>query len=142
MPGYAFDPTDKNNLARLLLTIVLESGGELRVKAPDYDKLDRGRLLIIDFDRETSEIVIRSTSDFGKAVLVQPEASGWTTPQNQSPQSRAEAAAQSGVRVRVMRTDEELAEYEAQRGRESTLAREAAEGNLPRTPFRVASERE
>ena len=140
MPGYSFDPTDKNNLARLLLTIVLESGGELRVKAPAYDTLDRGRLLIVDFDREKSEIVLRSTSDFGKAVVVTPEAASWTTPQRESPQSRAELEAQRVVTHRVMRSDEELAEYEEQRGREATLAREAQAGKLPRVPFRVAGE--
>ena len=45
-------------------------------------------------------------------------------------------------RVRVMRTDEELAELEEKLGREATLAREAQAGTLPRTPFRVANEKE
>ncbi len=138
MPAYSFDPNEKQNLARLLLAIVLESGGELRVKAVAYDTLDKGRLLSVDYDREKCEIVLRSTTEFGKVIVVSPEAHQWTKPLSETPRQQAQVQAQENVRRRTIRTDEELAEFEEQRGRESTLAREAEAGQLPRMPFRVA----
>jgi hypothetical protein len=138
IPAHSFDPNEKQNLARLLLAIVLQSGGELRVGAVNYDTLDKGRLLVVDYDREKAEIVLRSTTDFAKAIVVTPEAYNWTKPLSETPQARAQVQAQENVRRRTMRTDEELAEFEEQRGRESTLAREAEAGPLPKTPVRVA----
>ena len=79
-------------------------------------------------DPAANEIVLRSTSNFGRAIVVPAENSAWL----KTPEDRAapQIAAQQNVRQRIVRSDEELAEFEEQRTREAQLAREAAAGRI------------
>lgn len=137
MPAYAFDATDPKAIARLLTCLVIHRGGEIRIPAAAYDAYERGRLLVIDYDKEKGDLVLRTTSDFGRVVVVPPENAQWLRPQEEVPRERAQVQAEKSVQRRVVRSDEELAEFEEMREKEAQLAREAAEGKLPRTPFRT-----
>jgi len=119
---------DPKTIARLLVSAALEHGGELRIKATTYDTIDKGRAMVVDFDRAASEIVIRVTSDLGKVVIVPAENSQWLKQPEERPQQRAETQATQDVVRRTFRSDEELAELEEQLDRKQTLAREVAEG--------------
>lgn len=128
MPSHNLDPSDSKNVGRLLISIIKEHGGELRVKAATYDSYDKGCFLIIDYDPVANEIVLRSTSNYGRAMVVPPENATWL----RAPEdvNRPTIQAQENVRRRTMRSDEELAEFEEQRTREAQLAREAAAGRI------------
>lgn len=138
MPAYDLNPNDPKAVARLLVALAIEHGGELRVNAPKYDSLEKGYALLIEYDRATSEVVVRVTS--GKIMLVPPESSAWLRPKEEVPQERAVTQAQQDVIRRTVRSDEELAELEEALERKSTLAREASEGKgtrfrtVPPTP--------
>jgi hypothetical protein len=138
MPAYKLDFTDPKTFARLLTCLVMHRGGEIRLPASAYDSYERGRLLVLDYDKEKGDLVLRVTSDFGYSIVVPPENSQWIRPQEEIPRERAQIQAERSAQRRVIRSDEELAEFEEMRERESQLAREASEGKLPRTAFRVA----
>lgn len=126
MPSHNLDPNDPKNVARILIALVMEHGGEMRLKAATYDTYDKGRFLIVDYDPAANEIVLRSTSNFGRAFVVPPENAAWLrTPEDAN---RPQIEAQQNARRRILRSDEELAAMEDARNREATLAREASTG--------------
>jgi hypothetical protein len=128
MPAHSLDLADPKAVARLLVSACLEHGGELRIKALTYDTIDKGRAMIVDFDRATSEIVIRVTSDLGKVMVVPAENSQWLRPKEEVPRNQAETQATQEVVRRTLRSDEELAELEEQLEKKASLAREVQEG--------------
>lgn len=135
MPSHTLDPNDPTNMARILTCLVLEKGGELRLKAATYDSYEHSRFLVIDFDVAANEIVLRSTSNFGRVVAVKAENAQWlkTPDERNAPLIQA----QKNVQRRTLRSDAELADLEESRTREAQLAREATEGRLSaRTQFR------
>ena len=134
MPSHNLDPNDPKNVARLLIALVMEHGGEVRIKAMTYDSYERGRFLIVDIDKASNEIVLRSTSDFGRAIIVPPENASWLRPQEERDQPTIQA--QRNVQRRTVRSDEELAALEEARNAEAQLAREANEGSIS-TRFRT-----
>lgn len=128
MPSHNLSPDDPKNVARLLIALVMEHGGEIRLKAATYDSYDKGRFLIIDYDPAANDIVLRSTSNFGRAIIVPPENTAWLRPPEEV--NRPAIEAQRNVQRRIHRSDEELAAMEEARNREATLAREASTGQL------------
>jgi hypothetical protein len=139
VPAHNLDLNDPKSIARLLTCLVIhyggQHGGEVRIKASEYDSYEKGRLLMVDYDRTTGDLVLRSTSDFGRVVVVPPENSQWIRPQEDVPRERSRIQAEQSVQRRVARSDEELAEFEEMREKEAHLARESKEGQLPRMPF-------
>jgi regulator of extracellular matrix RemA (YlzA/DUF370 family) len=129
VPSHSIDLRDPKALARLLLALVAEHEGELRLKAVTFDSIDRGRLVTVDYDRRTNEVVLRATSDFGSALVVQPESAAWTKPIPQS--ERPETTVEQRTARRTLRSDEELAILEESRSREAQLSREIEDGELP-----------
>ena len=130
MPSFNLDVSDKETIARLLVALVHAHGGELRLKAHDYDYLERAVFLVSDFDKEKLEIVLRCTTESGRIYIVKPEASAWSRPPEESPRIQAGIQAQRAVRQRTARSDEENAILEERLTQEATLAREASEGSL------------
>ena len=133
MPAHLLDPNDPKNIARILLCIVMEHGGELRLKAATYESYERSRFLSVDYDVASAELVLRSTSNFGRAIPVQPESAAWSRPIEEV--ERPTQQAQLRQRQRTARSDEELAAFEEARTREAQLAAEAASGGAA-TRFR------
>lgn len=130
MPSHTADFRDPQTAVRILLALTVANGGELRVKASQYDSLDRQKLLVIDFDAQKNEIVLRATSAFGRAVVVQPESYQWAKPPEAAPLERARQVAESETRTRAVHTDEELADMEEEAERRQALAREAAKSGV------------
>jgi hypothetical protein len=126
MPAHLIDPNDPKAVARLLVTLVLESSGELRIKASNYDSIDKGYALLVEYDKVNSEIVLRATS--GKIMLVPAENAAWTRQREEVPRVQAETQATQEVRQRIVRSDEELADLEEKLNQKAALAREVAEG--------------
>lgn len=135
MPAHTIDLNDPKTIARLLTCLVIHRGGEIRIPAAAYDSYERGRLLLVDYDRDKGDLVLRSTSDFGRVVVVPPENSQWLRPQEEIPRERSRVQAEQSAARRIVRSDEELAEFEEMREKEAQLARESKEGSLPRVPF-------
>jgi len=131
MPAHSIDLKDPQSALRVLLALVLQAGGELRIKAVTYDQLDRGRILTIDFDRKRSQIVLRATSDLASAVPVAPEAHQWVMPPSAAPLERARVRAEHEVEERNIRTDEQLAELEEELARKQQLAKDVKEEKNP-----------
>ena len=134
MPAHSCDLRDPKNVLRVLLALVIENGGELRLKAATYDTQDRQKLLTVDFDRRKSQIVIRATSDFGSVVQVPPESYQWSAPPAQAPLERARTIAEAEATRRAIPSDEDLADLEERAQKNRNVAAEAAEG---RTPVRI-----
>ena len=137
MPAHNLDPNDPKAVARILVALAIEHGGEFRVKAITYDGLEHNRALLVDYDKLTSELVIRVTSECGKVMIVPSENQSWLRSPESTPRVRAEIEAQQDVKRRIQRSDEELAELEERLNRRATLAREVEEGKV-RAPFRTA----
>lgn len=131
MPAHAINLKDPQSALRVLLALVIQAGGELRVKALTYDQLDKGRILTIDFDRKRSQIVLRATSDLASAVPVQPEAHQWVMPANEAPLERARIRVEHEAEERSIRTDEQLAELEEELARKQQLAEDVKKGKSP-----------
>lgn len=131
MPAHAIDLQDPKSIARLLLTIVMANGREYRIKACDYDSIDAGRLLVVDFDRETGELVLRATSGFGRALVVQPESFQWSLPLSESPLERTRTEASQKARRAAIPSDEELADMEEKAQQRQNLAKMEEEGKVP-----------
>ena len=130
MPAHNCELNDSKSVLRILLAAVLEVGGELRVKAATYDSLDRGRLLTVDSDKRKGQLVLRATSDFGRAVVVQPESFQWSQPKEVAPLERARAVAEAESAKSAVHSDEELADMEEAAQRRQALAREAAKSGV------------
>jgi hypothetical protein len=131
MPAHNAEITDPKTVLRILLALVIEQGGEVRVKATSYDRLDRGRLLTVDFDGEAGQIVLRASTEWGRAVVVQPEAASWSQPANAAPRERARVAAEEEAAHRSIHTDEELADMEDKAARAQAVAAAVARGETP-----------
>ena len=131
MPAHNADLNDPKNVLRILLALVLKEGGELRVKASLYDSLDRGRLLMVDFDSKKGDILLRATSDFGRAIVVQPESAAWVRPPETAPRERARTEAEQETARDTVHTDEELADREEAMARRAELAKLVREGKTP-----------
>lgn len=127
-------PTERNPqesleafLCRLLLAIVRQNGGELRIKEAEID-IDTRQLLMRDFDPATNEMVLRVGSRYAEPIWVNPRQSAWTIPFE-------ERARQLGLtdapRHATMPTDEELAEKERLRNAKRTAARPIAPSSTP-----------
>jgi hypothetical protein len=135
MPSYLLDLNDPKVIARLLVCLVIHRGGEVRIPAVAYDTYDRPRLLTVECDREKGDLVLRSTSDSASVVKVPTENSQWLRPQEEIPRERSRVQAEQSAARRIVRSDEELAEFEEMREKEAELARQSKEGSLPRVPF-------
>lgn len=128
MPAHNFSLDDPKNTLRVLLALTIKNGGELRIKGSFFDSLDRGRLLLIDFDAKKNEIVLRATSDFGRAVAVHPESYSWVKPANEAPTEMARTQAEREVQRRSIPNDEQLAELEDQLARKQNLVQHSKDG--------------
>lgn len=131
MPAHQIDLQDPKSLGRLLLAIVIANKGELRIKACDYDSIDAGRLLVIDFDRKAGDLVILATSSYGRAMTVTPESYQWTLPLTTAPLERARTEATAAARRTHVPTDEEIVALEEKNAKDQALARLEAEGKAP-----------
>lgn len=131
MPAHSIDLKDPQSALRVLLALVIQEGGELRIKAMTYDQLDKGRILTIDFDRRKSQIVIRATSDLASAIPVAPEAHQWVMPPETHPLERARVTATRDAEQRSIPSDEQLAELEEEMLKRQKLAKDVAEGKNP-----------
>lgn len=131
MPAHSIDLRDPQSALRVLLALVIQEGGELRLKGVVYDTIDKGRILTLDFDRKKSQIVLRATSDLASAIPVQPEAHGWVMPPQTAPLERARVQAEHEAEVRSIPSDEQLAELEEAMLRKQKLAKDVAEGKNP-----------
>jgi hypothetical protein len=126
MPGYNIDPRDPMAVARVLIALTKEKGGEIRLRACDYDTIEQGYALLFEYDRATSEIVLRVSN--GKIAIIPAENQAWLRPKEEVPIEREKSQAQQEVIRRSFRSDEELAELEEALNRKQTLAREVNEG--------------
>ena len=131
MPAHNIELKDPLALGRLLMAIVLANGKELRIKACDYDSIDTGRLLLVDFDRETGDLVLRATSGYGRALVVQPESHQWTLPLNEAPLERQRTEAAKVAARRAVPSDEDLADLESKAQERQNLAKLEEEGKVP-----------
>lgn len=131
MPAHNCELNDPQTILRILLSLVLENSGELRIPATTFDSIDRGRLLTVDYDKKKGHIVLRSTSDFGRAVVVQPESQSWTMPPNLAPTERSRLQAERATEKRAIPSDEELARMEEKIQRQQSLALDLEEGKSP-----------
>lgn len=135
MPSYNLDLRDPQSVLRILVCLVeAAKGKELQIWAQDYDGLNTGKLLTVDYQRKRGIISLRVTSDNGAAIPVAPEAHQWTRPPEAAPTERHRVAAAEAAKRSRVPTDEDmaLAEEEAQRRQE--LSRAVDEG---KTPLRI-----
>lgn len=130
MPAHLCDISQGQDLLRLLLALVSENGGELRVKASSYDNQDK-KMLTVDFDKRKGQLLVRAVTYIGKAVVVTPEATGWTLPVGTSPLERARSEAAAASARRHIPSDEELADMEDKAQKDQALAKAEAEGKVP-----------
>ncbi len=100
-------------LTLLLLALVEQVGGELRLSANSFDKLDSGGKLTIDWDTAAQQLVIRAGSP--TLIVAEVRGAGWTSPQSQQPQAPAPSASH-----RVM-TEDQLIERLAKRVQNDNL---------------------
>jgi|SRR5271157_2184936 len=131
MPAHNIDMADPKAIARLLLAVVIAGGGEIELPATTYDSLDKGRILLVDFDRATSKLVLSTSSEWGRAITVQPEAVAWSAPIETAPLERARVTAEKEAARSTVHSDEELAEMEENFTRRQQVARDVAKGIAP-----------
>lgn len=132
MPAHNLSLQDPQTVLRILLVLIeANEKHELRFKCADYDRMERGKLLVVDFDKEHSEVVIRATSDYGAVVQVTPEAHQWTQPAELAPRERARAIVEERTEHRSRMNDEQLAELEERLGRERQVSEDIQEGKIP-----------
>src|SRR5215469_15044587 len=64
-------------LTLLLLAMIEQAGGELRISSPALEKIESGGTLLVDWDLNAQQVVLRSGS---AALVIAPvRGSGWTT---------------------------------------------------------------
>jgi len=131
MTAHQIDLQDPKSLARVLLAIVIANKNELRIKACDYDSIDASRLLVVDFDREAGDLVMRATSSYGRAMAVTPENFQWSLPLTSAPTERARTEATQKARRTHIPSDEELAQMEEENQQRQSLAKLDEEGKAP-----------
>lgn len=116
-------------LTLLLLALVDQAGGELRLSAESLEKLDSGGKLLVDWDIPNQQAVIRSGSP--ALVVAEVRGQGWTSTTAQSqPSSQPDPA-----KHRVM-TEEQILQdltkrIQSQRMREWKESGAAAVGGMP-----------
>ena len=65
-------------LTLLLLALIDQAGGELHIAAQQFDKLDSGGKLLVDWDTPAQHLVLRAGSP--SLVVAEVRGSGWTKP--------------------------------------------------------------
>jgi hypothetical protein len=131
MPAYNINLADPQTVLRILVTIVEQNGGFLEFHSEDYDRMDRSKLLTIDYAREKGVNTLRVLGNSSAAVSVAPEAHQWSQPPQAAPLERARSeAAQRSQRSHVP-SDQDLARMEEERERDQELARMEREGKAP-----------
>lgn len=94
-------------LCRVLIALVKQNNGEVRVKESTIEAETR-QLLLRDYDVETGELIFHVGSRYAEPIWVEPVQSAWTIPFE-------DRARQINVENRgVVHTDEQLAEMERQ----------------------------
>jgi hypothetical protein len=131
MPSYNLNLADPQTVLRILVTIVEQSGGILEFHSEDYDKMDRSKLLAVDYDRTKCINTLRVLSNSSAVVPVVPEAHGWTQPPQTAPLERARNEATQQAKRQTVRTDEELADMEDEMQKRQALADLEKEGKAP-----------
>jgi hypothetical protein len=131
MPSYNLNLADPQTVLRILVTIVEGNGGSMEFHSEDYDKMDRSKLLTIDYDRAKGVNTLRVLGNSSAAVSVVPEAHSWTQPPQTAPLERARSEAAQQSRRTHVPTDEELANLEEEAAKRQNLARMEAEGKAP-----------
>lgn len=131
MPSHSLELNDPKTLARLILALAIENGGELRFKGATYDSIDSGRILLVDYDKKKGQVILKASSNFGRAMQVQPESYAWVQPQTEAPLERARTKAAAQASRRALHSDEELAEMEENLTRNQQVARAVEEGKTP-----------
>lgn len=136
MPAHNIDLQDPKSIVRLLLAVVIAGGGEVELPATTYDSIDKGRILLVDFERATGKLVLSTSSEWGRAITVQPEYVQWSLPAETAPLERQRTMAERAAQIATSRSDEELAELEETFQRNQKLAKDVAEG---KSPLRIKS---
>jgi hypothetical protein len=131
MPSYNIDLRDPQTLLRIIATLVEQNNGVMVFSAEDYDGIEKGKVLTIDYDRKKGQLSLRCTADFGSAVAVAPEAHAWTKPAEAAPLERHRVAAARDAERRAVPTDEDMADLEEAARRRQELARAVEEGKTP-----------
>lgn len=76
--------SQESYLTLLLLALVSQAGGELRISAQSMEALDSGGKLLVDWDTSNQQCVIRAGS--AGLVVAEVRGSGWTkSPQPSTP---------------------------------------------------------
>lgn len=96
-----------------------------------YDTQERGKLITMDYDKETAEVILRCSSDLGAVVQVSPEAHQWSKPVEVAPTERLRAAAAMEAEQRSILSDEQLADREEELSRKAQVAQDIKDGNSP-----------
>lgn len=103
-------------LTLLLLALVDQAGGELRISAQSLEKLDSGGKLLVDWDVPNQQAVIRTGSP--SLVVAEVRGAGWTsTTPTAQPQS---TSSPDPAKHRVM-TEDAIIERAAQMLRQDQL---------------------
>jgi hypothetical protein len=92
-------------LTLLLLGLIDQAGGELRISAQSLEKLDSGGKVLIDWDLPAQQVVLRTGSP--SLVVAEVRGSGWTAQPSQTPTQSSESS-----KHRVMTEDQILAAME------------------------------
>jgi hypothetical protein len=92
-------------LTLLLLGLIDQAGGELRISAQSLEKLDSGGKVLIDWDLPAQQVVLRTGSP--SLVVAEVRGSGWTQPSQPQPTQSSESS-----RHRVMTEEQILAAME------------------------------
>jgi hypothetical protein len=117
-------------LTLLLLALVDQAGGELRISAQSLEKLDSGGKVLVDWDVASQQAVIRIGSP--SLVVAEVRGSGWTST---TPTAQPPAQTPDPTKHRVM-TEDAIIERAAQMLRQDQLRQwreqgAAAVSNMP-----------
>lgn len=89
-------------LTLLLLALVEQAGGELRISAQSLEQVDSGGKVLIDWDVRNQQAIIRTGSP--SLVVAEVRGQGWTT----SSKSAESSSPSEGAKHRVMTEDQIL----------------------------------
>jgi hypothetical protein len=107
--------SQESYLTLLLLALVDQAGGELRISAQALEKLDSGGKILVDWDTINQQCVIRAGTP--GLVVAEVRGSGWT----KSPQPPAQAPASQDPAKHHIMTEEKIIERAAQMLRNDQL---------------------
>jgi hypothetical protein len=109
-------------LTLLLLALVDQTGGELRISSQSLEKLDSGGTLLVDWDIPTQQLVLRMGSP---ALVIAPvRGTGWTST---TPTASPSPQPSDPSKHRVM-TEEQIIERMAQKIRDDNMRTWRREG--------------